>query len=113
MWVKAPHSQCTTKFNSGQMTGMISPQSLLVDGIPRHVKDLYPRFSFTVSEKDSDNTSESDNVSESGAESLLFDKESAESDDPPHEEAKAESPFLPLRRSTHQKRLPPSYHLCD
>ena len=51
VWVKVPHSWCTTKFNRGRVTGMISPQSLLVDGIPRHMKDLRPHFSFTVPEK--------------------------------------------------------------
>ena len=91
--------QCTTqsvyyKFNRGRVTGMIS--LLLVDRIPHHVKDLCPRFSFTVPEKDSDRTSKSNNASQSGAESLLFDRESAESDDPPQEEAEAESPSPPL-----------------
>ena len=112
VWVKAPHSRCTTKFNKGRVTGMIHPQSLLVDRIPYHVKDLRQCFSFTASEKDSDNTSESDNASESRAESLLFDEVSAESDDPPQEEAGAEFPSLPLQRSIRQKRLPPSCHLC-
>ena len=113
VWVKVPHNWCTTKFNSGQVMGMISPQSLLVDRIPRHVKDLCPHFSFTAPEKDSDSTSKSNNAFESRAESLLFDGESADSDDPPQEEAKAESPTLPLRRSTRQKQPPPSCHLCD
>ena len=113
VWVKAPHSWCTTKFNRGRVMGMISPQSLLVDGIPCHVKDLRPRFSFTAPEKDSNSTSESDNASESRAESLLVDGESAESNGPPQEEAKAESPSLPLRRSTRQKWPPPSCHLYD
>ena len=113
VWVKAPHSQCTTKFNRGRVTGMISPQSLLVDGIPRHVKYLRLRFSFTAPEKDSDSASESDNASEGGAESLLFDEESTESDGPPQEEAEAESPSPPLRRSARQKQPPPSCHLCD
>ena len=63
--------------------------------------------------KKTDSISESDNVSESGVESLLFDGESAESDYPPQEEAGAESPSPPLRRSTCQKRLPSSCHLCD
>ena len=98
MWVKAPHRRCTTKFNRGRVMGGISPQSLLVDGIPRHVKELRPRFSFTAPEKDSDSTSESDNASESGAESLLFDGESAESDGPLQEEAEAEAPPRPCER---------------
>ena len=93
--------------------GIISPQSLLVDGIPHHVKDLRSRFSFTAPEKDSNSTSESDNASESRAESLLVDGESAESSGPPQEEAKAESPSPPLQRNGRQKQPPPSCHLCD
>ena len=113
VWVKVPYSRCTTKFNRARVTGMMSPQLLLVDGIPHDVKDLHPHFSFTAPEKDSASTSESDNASESEAQCLLFDRESAESDCPPQEEAEAESPFPPLRRSACQKRPPPSCHLCD
>ena len=107
MWVKAPHSRCTTKFNRGRVTGVISPQPFLVDGIPRHVKDLCPRFSFTAPEKDSDGTYESDNASESGAENLLFDGESAESDGPPKRKPKQSSPprpceGVPVKNDCHQ-----------
>ena len=112
-WVKVPYSWCTTKFNRGWVTGMISPQSLLVDGILHHIKDIRPCFRFTAPEKDSDSTSESDNALESGAESLLFDRESAESYGPPQKEAEAESPSPLLQRSARQKRPPPSCHLCD
>ena len=82
-WVKTPHNRCTTKFNRGRVAGVICSQSLLVDGIARHVRYLRPCLSVTASEKDSDNTYESDDTSKCGAESLLFDDESAESDDSP------------------------------
>ena len=88
------------------MTRMISPQSFLVDGVPRHVKDLRPRFILTASEDDSENRSES------GEESLMLDG-SEESDDPLLEESEAEPFSQPLRRSTRQKRPPPSCHICD
>ena len=51
------------------MTKVISPQSFLVDEIPCHVKDLHPHHNLTMSEEDSDGTSES------RAESLLHDKD--------------------------------------
>ena len=40
--VKVTQSQCTIKFGRGEVTKISSPQSILVDGIPRHVKDLHP-----------------------------------------------------------------------
>ena len=42
VWVKAPQILCTTKFSKCEMTKIISPQSILVDRIPHHVKDLHP-----------------------------------------------------------------------
>ena len=72
VWVTAPYSRCTMKFDRGRVTGMISLQLLLVDRIPCHVKDLRTHFCFTAPEKDSDSTSESDNASESGAESAVW-----------------------------------------
>ena len=56
------------------MTEVISPQSVLVDEVPRHVKDLRLRHSVTSLEKDSDGT-----PSESEAENLLCDTEDTES----------------------------------
>ena len=68
---------------------------------------MRPQLSLTVSEEDSDDTSESK------AESLLLDKESVESDDPPEERAKAVHLSLPLWRNTHWKQLQPGCYLCD
>ena len=82
MWFKTAPNRCTTKFGKGRVTEVISPQSVLVDGVPRHVKDLLPRHSVTSLEEDSDATH-----SESEAESLLCDTEDTESDDSPEEGA--------------------------
>ena len=79
------------------MTEVISPQSILVDRVPRHVKDLHLRHNVTSLEEDSDGTS-----SESVAESLLCDTEDTEPDDLPEEGAVAERPPVPLHRSTRQ-----------
>ena len=43
VWVKGPQNKCFKKFKCGKVTGVISPQAVEVDGIPRHVKDLRRR----------------------------------------------------------------------
>ena len=40
VWVKLPHGRCTTQFGKGTITGVYSPHSVLVDGTPRHIKDV-------------------------------------------------------------------------
>ena len=105
MWFK---NRCTPKFGKGWVTEVISPQSILVDGVPRHVKDLHPPHSLTSLEEDSDHT-----PSESETESLLCDTENTESDDSPEEGAVVEPPSMPLRRSTRRKQLPPDCHICN
>ena len=93
MWVEAPLSLCTTKFGRGEVTKIISPQSILVDGIPRHVKDLHPHHCVITLEEDSDSTTSS----EKRAESLLQDdREDSEPNSAFTEEAEAGLPFLPL-----------------
>ena len=42
VWVKKPREKCTTKYSTGRVTEVISPQSVKIDGVPRHVKDLRP-----------------------------------------------------------------------
>ena len=66
------------------MTKIITPQSILVDGIPHHVKDLHPRHCVITLEEDSNSTTSS----ERRAESLLQDVgEDSEPDSAPTEEA--------------------------
>ena len=42
VWFKMVQNRCTTKFGKGLVTKVISPQSVLVDGIPRHMKICTP-----------------------------------------------------------------------
>ena len=42
VWVKRPRGQCTTQFKKRKVTKVYSPHSVLVDGVPRHVKDIHP-----------------------------------------------------------------------
>ena len=108
VWFKMVQNQCTTKFGKGQVIEVISPQSVLVDRVPRYIKDMRPQHSVTLLEEDSDGI-----PSESEAESLLCDTEDTESDDSPEEEAVAEPPPMTLHRRTQRKRSPPDCHICD
>lgn len=40
IWVKAPHSQSTSRYQVGHVTNSVSPQIMMIDGIAQHVKDL-------------------------------------------------------------------------
>ena len=40
VWVKTPHNKCKDKFRMGRVTEIISSQSVRVDSVPHHVKDL-------------------------------------------------------------------------
>ena len=95
MQFKTAQNRCITKFGKDQVTKVISPQPVLVDRIPRHMKDLCLRHSVTSLEEDSNCT-----PSESEAESLLCDTKDTESDDSPEEGTMAEPPPVPLHRST-------------
>ena len=57
VWVKPPNARCTTRFGSGKIDEIISPQTVLVDGVPRHVKDVRPCCISSTSEDD-----EEDNI---------------------------------------------------
>ena len=52
VWVKNPRSKCTTKYNTGRVTEEISPQSVKIDEMPRHVKDLRPVIQTQISSSD-------------------------------------------------------------
>ena len=40
VWVKPPEARCHTKYKLGTVTKVISEQTIEVDGMPRHVRDL-------------------------------------------------------------------------
>ena len=42
VWMKPSNSRGTTSFRRGQITGIVSEQAVLVDGTPRHVRDIRP-----------------------------------------------------------------------
>ena len=40
VWVKPAENRCHTKYKLGTVTGVVSEQTMEVDGMPRHVRDL-------------------------------------------------------------------------
>ena len=115
--VKIPHGRCTTQFGKGTIPGVYSTHSVLVDGTPRHVKDVRPL-------RGVDTTNCSINSSEDEAPMLYLPREvpaASESDhsdrgqhgsgDTSEDEDIAES--VPLRRSSRLKRPTPRCTLCD
>ena len=40
MWVKLSENRCHTKYKLGTVTRVVSEQTMEVDGMPRHVRDL-------------------------------------------------------------------------
>ncbi|XP_043202630.1 uncharacterized protein LOC122370793 [Amphibalanus amphitrite] len=43
VWVKSPRARCDEQYGRGVVTGVVSPQTVEVDGVPRHVRHLRPR----------------------------------------------------------------------
>ena len=119
VWVKDPRARCTTKYKTGSVTEVTSPQSIVVDGMPRHVKDLRPvvRPSHETCEPDALSSSESeryifiDAPIELEAQTSETESLSSSSDE---DSAPAPVPVpIPLRRSARRTRPPPHCHLCD
>ena len=50
-------TQCSTQFKKGMVMGIYSPHSVLINGIPRHIRDLRPRHRSVTSEDDGSNSS--------------------------------------------------------
>ena len=117
VWVKIPRGRCTNQFGKGTITGVYSPHSVLVDGTPRHVKDVRP-----LQGADATNCSVTSSIDEAP---MLYlpreDPAASESDhsdrgqhgprDTSEDEDVAES--VPLRRSSRLKRPAPRCTLCD
>ena len=41
VWFKPPDSRCTARIYKGRVDGVISPETVLVNGTPHHVKDMH------------------------------------------------------------------------
>ena len=106
------------KYSTGRITEVISPQSVKIDGVPQHVKDLWPVIQMQLSSSDESDSEDSEHLiylnsdpldSDSNASSLPTDEASVEprtADESTHED---EACVILLRISTRQRRkLPPA-----
>ena len=124
VWVRNPHSRCTTKSKLGRVTGICSPQTVAIDGTPRHVKDLRPVRGSCVPSSESDDDDESvesermiglgppmtqDSPDTTGVRT----REQTPHDDGSGDSSSSNTDAVPLRRSTRQKRPARSCTLCD
>ena len=55
VWIKTPNGQSTSPYAHRHVTGVISPQNVLVDRMPYHVRGLRPVMSLNTLESGSDN----------------------------------------------------------
>ena len=99
-------SLCTTRFKRGRVTGVVSQQSVLIDGIPRHARDLDPALETGDSATDESDESSGDELLINSAigplENVITSDDSA-----------AETVVqVPLRRNTWTKSPPPRI-MCD
>ena len=54
VWMKTPNGWCTSPYTHGCVTGVISPQNILVDGMPCHVRDMCPVIGLNYPKSGSD-----------------------------------------------------------
>ena len=117
VWVKIPHGRCTTQFGKGTTTGVYSPHPVLVDGTPRHVKDVRPV-------RGADATYCSSASSDDEALMLYLLRENPPASESDHSDCGQRGPgdtsededgaeSIPLRRSSRLKRPAPCCTLCD
>ena len=116
VWMKTSNARCTSPYARGRVTGVISSQNVLVNGMPRHVRDLCPVISLDTSEggSDSDLSTQSERVitiNEARGDPLKVNTEHV-TDDTSADESFDEEVVLP-RRSARHKRSTPACHLCD
>ena len=76
-WVKNPHGKCTTKYSTGHITEVISPQSVKIDGVPQHVKYLRPVIQTQLSSSDESNSKVSECLIDLNSDSLDSDSDAS------------------------------------
>ena len=105
VWVKNPYGKCSTKYSTGCITKVISPQSVKIDGVPCHVKDLRPVIWTQLSLSDESDSEDSEHLiylnsylldSDSDASSLPTDKVSIETRTADENTHKGEACMIPL-----------------
>ena len=112
--MKTPNGRCTSPYAHGCVTGVISPQNVLVGGMPRHVRDLRPVIGMDTSENGSDSELSTQSarmitINEVCGDPLEVNTVYA-TDDTSADESSEEEVILP-QRSARRKR-PPQFVIC-
>ena len=113
IWMKTPNGRCTSPDTRGSVTGVINPHNVLVNGMPRHVRDLRSVINLNTLESVSDNE-----LSTQSARMITINEAPLEvnnayaTDDSSADESFEEEIPLP-RRSARCKRPALGCHLCD
>ena len=55
--MKLPQNQCNSKFTNGKVTGIVNLQSVLINSVPHHNKNLQLLWDLWSAENDSDDLS--------------------------------------------------------
>ena len=118
IWVKPPNSRCTTRFRRGQIIGIVSEQAVLVDGTPRHVRDIWPALNMNPLASSGSGESSNDELWIRPMPRVPDDPTAnpnadADSSDGTSESSDEEVQTIPLRRSARNKRPRPPCHMCD
>ena len=114
--MKTPNGRCTSPYIRGRVTGVISSQNVLVNGMPRHVRNLRPVIGLDTSERGSDSELSTQSarvitINEACGDPLQANTAQV-TDDTSADESFEEEVVLP-RRSARRKRSTPVCHLCD
>ena len=116
--VKPPNSRCTTSFRRGQITGIVSEQAVLVDGTPRHVRDIRPALNTNPLVSSGSGESSNDELWIRPMPRVRDDPTAnsdadADSSDGTSESSDEEVQTIPLCRSARNKQPRPPSQMCD
>ena len=116
VWVKLPNSRCTTSFQRGQITGIVSEQAVLVNGTPRHVRDIWPALNMNLLASSGSGESSNDELwvrpmPRVPDDPIVNPDADADSSDGTSESSDEEVQTIPLRRNARNKRPRPPCHV--
>ena len=116
VWMKTSNGRCTSPYAPGRVTGVISSQNVLVNEMPRHVRDLRPVIGLDTSEGGSDSelsTQSARVITINKARDDPLEVNTAHVTDDTSADESFEQEVVLLRRSARHKRYSPLCHLCD
>ena len=120
VWVKFPYGWCSTQFKKGMVMGIYSLHSVLINGIPQHIRGLRSWHRSVALEDDGNKGDSSMPLlysTDPGDSSTELEEAETDNDDAKNERGSlntvTEESHPILRRSSHQRRPSSPCHLCD